>query len=333
MSSADKKEEQKASARMKTYFIIALLLLFLMAFLSSLGNTFLYILGGLSFFFSFLAWQNWRATLRAEDFTHYNRSERGNSFTDTIRSTFRGQGKRETTASPAAASLRRVLLIIASFIGGIFTLIILIIIFTSGSDDSSESQTFDASEMSGSGDNESAYAGYRRAIADNPSDASAYYGLGSIKSNVNERDSALYYYSKALEVDPQLYDAAYAKALIYFNEQNYAQSNVELKYILDKTDQHVNAYLLAGDNHYFANDYDPAIGYYEKAYQLGARSKELSNIMAYIYDVRGDQSRAIEYYKETLQFDSTMTEVYKRLGELMPGEEGSVFRRKAEQQW
>ena len=84
MSSADKKEEQKASARMKTYFIIALLLLFLMAFLSSLGNTFLYILGGLSFFFSFLAWQNWRATLRAEDFTHYNRSERGNSFTDTI---------------------------------------------------------------------------------------------------------------------------------------------------------------------------------------------------------------------------------------------------------
>lgn len=333
MSSADNKEVQKASGRMKKYFVIAVSLLFLMALLSSLGSTFLYLFGGLSFFFSFLAWQNWRVTLSGDDFNRYNRSERGNSFTNTIRSTFRSAGKKEATASPAVASARRVVLIIASFIGAIFTLIILIIIFTNGSNDSSEVQNADGSEMSEAGNNAAAYAGYRQAIAENPSDASAYYGIGSIKSSMNERDSALYYYAKALEADPQLYDAAYAKAVIFFNEQNYAQSNAELKYILDKTDQHMNAYLLAGDNHYFANDYDPAIRYYEKAYQLGARSKELSNIMAYIYDVKGDQSRAIEFYKETLQFDSTMTDVYKRLGEMLPGEEGSLFRRKAEQQW
>lgn len=335
MSKADEKEIRSASVKMRVYVTVAVILLFIMAFLSSLGIAFLYILGGLSIFFFFLAWQNWKLTIRDENSGRYNRSERGGSFAETIRSTFRNRGG--TVKGPIASSSagRRVVLIVSSIAGGLFFLVIIMNVFTSGEEESSGSldSSQDANGLYNSGDYDASYAEYRKNILKNPSDAASYYGIASIKSTRNERDSALYYYERALEADPQLYDAAYGKAIIYFNEQNYAQSNEELKYILNRTDQYVNAFLLAGDNYYSANNYDQAIGYYQNAYRLGARSKELSNIMAYIYDVKGNQSRAIELYKETLQYDSTLVDIYKRLGELIPGEEGRTFREKALQQW
>ena len=51
--------------------------------------------------------------------------------------------------------------------------------------------------------------------------------------------------------------------------------------------------------------------------------------MAYIYDVQGNQEQAISFYQESLQYDTTMTDVYKQLGELIPGEQGNYYRVKA----
>jgi tetratricopeptide (TPR) repeat protein len=340
MNSAEEKEVQKATSKARNYLIIAVVLLFGMALLSSLHETFLYILGGFSVFFLFLAWQNWRRTIRDDKFGHYNRSERGSTFADNIRETFRRETQAGERAQPLTDQAKRIIFLVASFIGGIFTLIILIIVFTSGSDESDTTVTTETSEFPQSaddlysaGDYDAAYVQYRRNISENPSSAAGYYGIANIKTVLKERDSALFYYDKALAADPELFDAAYGKALIYFNEQNYNQSNEELRYIFGRNDQFVNAHLLAGDNYYFSKDYDRAIGYYETAYRLEARSKELANIMAYIYDVKGDQTRAIAFYKETLQYDSTATDVYKRLGELLPGEEGNLYRQKAETQW
>ena len=336
MSTGEDKDVRKAASRMKVHFVIAAILLVIMDLLSSLGDAFLYVLGGLSFFFSFLAWQNWRRTLRKEDFSHYNRSERGNTFIDNLKSAFTTKTRPEATRSPVANQGKRIIFFAASFVGGRFMVIIFIIIFTSG-DDGESSGSFevvqDADNLFSSGNYDAAYAEYRKGISEDAGYAGGYYGIGNIKTILKESDSALYYYDKALEIEPEMFDAAYGKALVFFNEQNYSKSNEELKYIFNKTDDYLNAYLLAGDNHYFVKEYDQAIEYYEGAYERGARSKELSNIMAYIYDVKGDQIRAIEFYKETLQYDSSMTDVYVRLGELIPGEEGNVYRQNAGRQW
>lgn len=330
MKNTDGKDLQSDSTKSKICIAVAVVLLFAMALLSSVSSAFLYIFGGLSVFFFFLAWHYSRLSIQHESSRRDTGYQNRASFVETIRSVFRTPGG---VQHPLSASARKVVLLISSFIGGIFFLTILVVVFTGGGEESSNSSdsNLDADNLLSSGDYDAAYAEYRKSIVQDPSNGAAYYGIGNIKSTQNERDSALYFYGKALEADPKLYDAAYARALIYFNEENYAQSNEELKYILNRTDEYVNALLLAGDNHYLANDYDVALRYYQRAYGLGARSKELSNIMAYIYDSKGDQVKAIEHYKETLQYDSTVADVYKRLGELLPGEEGKAFRKKAEQ--
>jgi hypothetical protein len=51
--------------------------------------------------------------------------------------------------------------------------------------------------------------------------------------------------------------------------------------------------------------------------------------MAYIYDTKGDNSKAIGLYQEALQYDSTIVDIYKRLGELLPNDEGNYYRTQA----
>jgi hypothetical protein len=48
--------------------------------------------------------------------------------------------------------------------------------------------------------------------------------------------------------------------------------------------------------------------------------------MAYIYDTKGNYSNAIGLYKEELRYDSTVVDIYKRLGELLPNEDGNYYR-------
>jgi tetratricopeptide (TPR) repeat protein len=332
MSSAEKELVQKSRARMRLYFILAAVLMFLMAILSSLGDAFIYIFSGLSFFFAFLGWQNWRDVERNSGDQHYDRSERKSgmsSFTEQMRSAFRGPASTAPIDNPVTANARKIILTAAAVIGAIFTLIIIIVAF-SGNDEAM------VTDFNQEGDDfyfqenyDSAYLMYRRGILEDENFVEGYYGIGNILAERKEYDSALFYYDRALQIDENKYEAAYGKAWVYYTQEQYEKSREELNYIFDRTDQFQAAFLMAGDSYYVATQYDSAIGYYETGYNLGARSKDLLNIMAYIYDVKGDKQKAISFYRETLEYDSTLVDVYRRLGELLPGEDGQYYRAKA----
>ena len=69
----------------------------------------------------------------------------------------------------------------------------------------------------------------------------------------------------------------------------------------------------------------------KKAYDKGARTAGLSNVMAYIYDQQNQKSEAIRFYKEALQQDSSLVDVYTRLADLEPG--NSDWYKKKAQAW
>ena len=88
--------------------------------------------------------------------------------------------------------------------------------------------------------------------------------------------------------------------------------------------------LLAGDCYYAMRQFDEALSWYEKAYENeGSRSRILCHIMAYLYDTKGNTARAIDLYKEALNYDSSVVEIHKRLGELLPGPDGEYYRTQA----
>jgi tetratricopeptide (TPR) repeat protein len=341
MSSAGDNRVQRSKNKMRIYLVLALIYILLMAFLSSLGESFVYIFSGLAIFFLFLAWQHWQATSDDDHKNRYNRSDKGSeegSFTEKMQSMLRSHARAETDTAFSNAGGKKVIMLASAFIGGVFILIIAAVIFTGGNEYSETDSTFflkqegDAFYYQGNFD--SAYLMYRRGIALDDQFVEGYYGIGNVKAAKKQHDSALYYYDRVLAMAPERYDAAYGKAWVYYDQQNNSRSLQELRYIFNRTDEYQDAFLLAGDNHYTTGQYDSAITYYEGAYNLGSRSKELLNIMAYIYDVKGKQETAIAFYEETLQYDSTLLDVYKRLGELVVGEKGNYYRLKAAgQQW
>ncbi len=102
------------------------------------------------------------------------------------------------------------------------------------------------------------------------------------------------------------------------NNQNYRQSIALCRKGLVNQPGNLDFILLLGDNYGSLKQYDSSYIWFNKAYQLGARSAYLSHWMGYFYDEKGEISRAIEFYKDALKQDSTRTQIYDRLAELEP---------------
>jgi tetratricopeptide (TPR) repeat protein len=91
----------------------------------------------------------------------------------------------------------------------------------------------------------------------------------------------------------------------------------------------IDAYIIMGDNHYAQDQFTQALTWYKQAYDKGARNAGLLNIMAYLYDQQNQRAEAIRLYKETLQQDSSLVDVYTRLAELEPNR-ADWYQKKAE---
>lgn len=178
---------------------------------------------------------------------------------------------------------------------------------------------------------DSAYHYYRKARQQDPQQTDALIGLGNTLYMQSQVDSALWYYQKAYEENPTHIQARYNIGWWYYDQKQFRQSISELKALVEQEPSQLGAMQLVGDNFYALNEYDSAIRWYEGAYTNGARSRWLCHVMAYIYDTQNQIDQAIPLYKEAIQYDSTVVDVYVRLGELLPNQEGEVYRYKAAQ--
>jgi tetratricopeptide (TPR) repeat protein len=76
--------------------------------------------------------------------------------------------------------------------------------------------------------------------------------------------------------------------------------------------------MVLGDNYYSQEQFIQALDWYKQAYDKGAKTAGLLNVMAYIYDQQNQKGEAIRFYKEALQQDSSLVDVYTRLADLEP---------------
>ena len=142
-------------------------------------------------------------------------------------------------------------------------------------------------------------------------------------------DSAIVYYDKALAADPSYEKATYQKAAVFLYQKNYDQSIELLRNLLKENSEYAEASQLIGDNYYNQQRYDSALRWYNKAYDGGIRNRYLFHLMGYIHQTKGDNTHAIKYYQEALQYDSSVLDIYQRLGTLIPGQAGDFYRRTA----
>jgi tetratricopeptide (TPR) repeat protein len=221
--------------------------------------------------------------------------------------------------------------LVAGFIGFIFLITILAALFGGESSEDSAGHYQRATDYYNTQQYDSATYYYRLALVNDPENPDLYFERGNAFLNGNNTDSALIMYDYALSISPQHENAQYNKGYIYFNRKSYRQAIDETKKIMDYSPDNTQAMLLIGDSFYNQSQLDSALQWYEGAYSNGYRSAVLCHLMAYIYDVKGQTSTAINLYREAIGQDSTIRDIYVRLGELVPGEEGNWYRQKSAQ--
>ncbi|MBX2946085.1 MAG: tetratricopeptide repeat protein [Cyclobacteriaceae bacterium] len=240
--------------------------------------------------------------------------------------------KKLQQANPADPAFRKtvVILILGSSISFVVLIIVLGVIF--GDNDYDQVPNIQrARDFYYSNQYDSAAYYYSLAALDDPENPDIYVEHGNVYFITERFSDALSQYDKALALDARHSDAQYNKGLVYFEQKRYREAIRMTTNILYYDPSYYQAMLLVGDCHYNLNQPDSALRFYEGAYVNNYRSSQLTHMMAYLYDNRGNQQRAIELYRETLGLDSANADVYERLGELLPPQEANWYRTRAAQ--
>jgi Tfp pilus assembly protein PilF len=325
-----KPDNRKAKAT--GYFIAAGGALTALAFTWSIDASFVYLFLGAAVFLIFLGFWTWPRRPRTSRFNQpYTQS--------TERERPREQADDRTTRPSSAApetqkTAKVVVTIVVVFSFAIF-LFIFLGAFLRTNNESQPSDYFVAAEQYYATEQyDSAYVNYKLALSENPDHADALLGLGNTFSQQDNPDSALVFYDRALAVNPDMDAARYNKGWVEYNRKRYSEAERELTALIEKNPSYLDAMQLLGNVFYDQNRYDEALRWYEQAYTAGLRGNWICHVMGFLYQNKGDNTRAIALYKEALTYDSTVLDIYKRLGEIVPGDEGESYRRRgAGQQW
>jgi predicted Zn-dependent protease len=318
----------------KTYFIIGYVFLMAMALFWSVDSSIVLILFSIACYFLFLGFYARPSTQKKYDESY--KSPGG--FADTFKNVIQKKpAAPKYTARPGAASAtpeaqRRIVLAIVMAVFAVFFVFFVGSIFFGSSERLDEDVAYfqQAEQFYWSGNYDSASINYRRAMRANDQSAEALEGYGRVLTARDQPDSAIIMFDKALAIDPQYSRATYGKALIYFNQERNDESISLLAPVLEENPEYYDAMLLIGDCYFAQKKYDDALSWYSNAYENGGiRSQPLCYRLAYLYDEKGNYPIAIDLYKETLTYDTTVVDIYTRLGELLPNEDGNYYRTQA----
>lgn len=361
----------KSNSKAFTFLVIAMVLVVVLAFTWAIDISIIYILSGAIVFSLFMAVYSWPAKqVVNEDDSHYLKNEK-NTQHDVVgvdvsdaepakvnfdqlfeqiveqkKATVQGkqQNKQKSGNQSSKPATAKSGCLIFTVIGFVVFMIGMFVLFNfddeaesgfveDGSEENADSFS-QAESYYYAGDYEQAYTYYKSALSENAKNTNALLGLGNTFAALNNNDSALFYYQQCIVVDDNFDVARYNIGWLNYRNKSFEEAVRALKLLIDRNPKYLDAFQLLGDVYYEQEKYDDALIYYERAYMAGQRNNWICYVTAYLYQTKGDNQTAITRYKEALTYDSTVVDIYKRLGEIVPGSEGVRYRERGEgRQW
>jgi predicted Zn-dependent protease len=336
MSQADSStiEERKSSAR--RYFIAATILLFLLASTWAIDESFVYLFGGVIVFLLFMGFSRWPWQFAPKNTSSGRQYQPpppnpNRDFHEFLRNMFTPKTGQATDTQPAPNRVKIIFWVIGGFI---FFIIVSFSLLLSDDDHTTGDDNLyqQAVQYAEAGQFELARETFKSHLRENPDDAEAYFQLGNAFGSQEQRDSAIACYDKALSLNAALDGARYNKGWHYYQQKKYDEAIRELLTLRERNPAYLDGIQLMGDVYYDQKKYDQAIQWYEEAYSKGQRGNWICYVLGYLYQEKGDTQRAISLYKEALTYDSSVTDIYQRLGELLPGNDGQYYRNRGAKQ-
>lgn len=108
----------------------------------------------------------------------------------------------------------------------------------------------------------------------------AHHGIGVIYQSTRQYDSAIYHYRLAYELKPDvmLATAKYKEFVIYMEQKNSAKLIEVGHEMLGDGVVHEQTFNFIGNGHFYANNIDSALYYFDKAYDVNPTAKQGAHI-------------------------------------------------------
>ncbi len=141
------------------------------------------------------------------------------------------------------------------------------------------------------GQTDEALANFDKAIANDPKNPAMFYNRGLINYQVGNLEAAAADYSKALELNPKFFDAAYNLGAMYYNDA-VEWNNKASNYGLNETEKYKEASAKA--NEFF----ELAMPALEKAHEIDPKDRNTIASLTKIYAMTSKEAKYLEMKKK-----------------------------------
>jgi spermidine synthase len=163
---------------------------------------------------------------------------------------------------------------------------------------------------------DSAKMDLEKSLEINPGISGAWYFLGEIFRREKFPEKALHAFQKALQFDPQLYEALNGSAAVYKSQGNYAKAASLLHQSLEEMEYQPETAAEFGDCYLKMKQYPEAIKQYKSAMIMGNSSPRVLFNLGNAFFLSGQLKEAEKWFRNVLVIDENNSEIYYNLGNL-----------------
>ena len=144
--------------------------------------------------------------------------------------------------------------------------------------------------------------------------AEAYNNRGNAYSELNQLETAIKDYNKAIELNPNNVGAYYNRGNAHRNLNQYAKAIEDYSRAIEKNPKFGIAYGNRGVTYVWLNRYEKAFKDYEKAIELNPNDAVAYNNRGLAYAKLNQSERAIEDYNKAIELNPNYAEAYYNRG-------------------
>ena len=138
----------------------------------------------------------------------------------------------------------------------------------------------------------------------------AYFKLGELHHQQGDLDTAIGYFKRALELNPELADRFIVQGQRAFDEENYQNAIEPINIHLLLFPEDVSATYLLGQSYEASGDADSAITFYERTLALDPQRPDVLFKMVHIYRGREAHQQAVDTLKRLIEIAPETTEAH-----------------------
>ena len=164
---------------------------------------------------------------------------------------------------------------------------------------------------------ESVLEAYADLINSKGSNSVSFFNMGVVHNEIGDPLSAIRYYQRALEINPNYCDALYNLGNTYEQIGYVKEAISSYEKVVELSPRYADAYLNLGVIYSSLGQKQKAESFFQKVVAVDPHNSTAYFNLGFIFETKGEFQKAREFYEKTIQFNPKHEEAYYNIGNVL----------------